>query len=243
MIEQQNKRTDAVDFHSSLAGEWERKYLENSSFITREKIFSSIMYNVVHENGIWLDAGCGTGRFARALIKSGAAKVIGIDGSSDMISVAKRLAFADKLFDRITFIKCSKLTQLDYVDESFDGVFCSSVLEYLDSPELVLGEFWRILKPGGRLVITLPNRYSLIRITENLFFALTRWLSDNPKLRYLEFVKNQYSAKQAFIMLNASKFRVIQIEFGGLGIGPAWVDRNKFWGPLIFIVADKINKP
>jgi 2-polyprenyl-3-methyl-5-hydroxy-6-metoxy-1,4-benzoquinol methylase len=46
---------------------------------------------------------------------------------------------------------------------SFDGVICLSVLEYLDNPERCVEELFRVLRPGAQLVISVPNRHSLVR--------------------------------------------------------------------------------
>jgi SAM-dependent methyltransferase len=43
--------------------------------------------------------------------------------------------------------------------ESFDTVLCTSVLEHVDNAEAAVGEMVRILRPGGRLLITVPFLY------------------------------------------------------------------------------------
>jgi ubiquinone/menaquinone biosynthesis C-methylase UbiE len=47
------------------------------------------------------------------------------------------------------------LSDLPFADGFFDCVYCVSVLEHTDSPEAIIGEFKRILSPGGRLILTI----------------------------------------------------------------------------------------
>jgi len=43
-------------------------------------------------------------------------------------------------------------------DEQFDFVYSSHLLEHLDNPELAILNWWRVLKPGGYLILYLPDR-------------------------------------------------------------------------------------
>jgi ubiquinone/menaquinone biosynthesis C-methylase UbiE len=51
----------------------------------------------------------------------------------------------------------SELNHLPFSDSSFDVVNCRLVIEHVDSPDVVLKDFYRVLKPGGRLAIFTPN--------------------------------------------------------------------------------------
>jgi SAM-dependent methyltransferase len=46
---------------------------------------------------------------------------------------------------------------LPFVDESFDLVWCTEVIEHVVNPEFTLGEINRVLKPGGKLLLSTPN--------------------------------------------------------------------------------------
>ena len=77
-------------------------------------------------------------------------------------------------------------------DERFDYVFCLEVIEHLKNPYFVLEEIRRVLKPGGSLIVSLPNPYHFKEIIWNLLgikdrqghiFSFTRQIT----YRLLEF--------------------------------------------------------
>jgi ubiquinone/menaquinone biosynthesis C-methylase UbiE len=94
-----------------------------------------------------LDAGCGTGRnFSK--LRSAGSNAIGIDFSFGMLKVARRnhphfpVSLAD--LERT----------LPYEAATFDAVLCALIGEHLSELRRVLQEFYRVLKPGGRLVFS-----------------------------------------------------------------------------------------
>lgn len=93
-----------------------------------------------------LDAGCGTGAFARALIAEGMApgRITLMDPSEAMLAHCADIA-ALKLKGR--------LEAIPFEDSSFDVVTCAWALETVPSPELALSELCRIVRKGGVLCI------------------------------------------------------------------------------------------
>ena len=95
-----------------------------------------------------LDIGCGNGFFARdiAAIIGPSGKVFGTDGSSAMVNMARDIC-PDGEF------RACDATEQPFDDGMFDAVTATQVLCYVSDPENAIREMYRLLRPGGRLVI------------------------------------------------------------------------------------------
>jgi ubiquinone/menaquinone biosynthesis C-methylase UbiE len=94
-----------------------------------------------------LDAGCGTGRNFSNLHRAGS-NAIGIDFSYGMLKVARR-----SHPDFPTALADLERT-LPFQPATFDAVLCALIGEHLSELRTVLREFYRVLRPGGRLVFS-----------------------------------------------------------------------------------------
>jgi ubiquinone/menaquinone biosynthesis C-methylase UbiE len=100
-----------------------------------------------------LDAGCGRYmKFCREF--SGTARVVGIDLESVL----------DTNNHNAPFGVGGDLSQLPFRSEQFEMVICRSVVEHLESPQQVFREFWRVLRPAGKVVIVTPNKYDYVSL-------------------------------------------------------------------------------
>jgi SAM-dependent methyltransferase len=99
---------------------------------------------------IILDAGCGTGRYIPALIRAGA-HVTGIDFSPQMLAIARGKN------PGIEFREADLSQPLPFADAVFDAILCAQVVKHLPKLEPSIKEFFRILKPGGRAVISVTH--------------------------------------------------------------------------------------
>ncbi len=94
-----------------------------------------------------LDAGCGTGRNLKPLQIAGST-TIGIDFSHRMLQVARRQR------ENSPVALANLQAGLPFTSNSFDAVLCALIGEHLSDLRVVFDEFYRILKPGGRLVFS-----------------------------------------------------------------------------------------
>ena len=102
-----------------------------------------------------LDVGCGSGIVTRDIARLTKGKVIGIDGSPDMINVA-----SDVLKDyKNVELKVSPAENLPFDDDTFDIVACNLLLMWADNPQKVVVEMARVTKPGGRVLASLEPDY------------------------------------------------------------------------------------
>ena len=125
--------------------------LINAGRYRRGNLFLSAAASMVPPKGDILDYGCGPGRISALLARRGF-KVLGVDPSPEMISVAKQ-QHLDKL--RVKFELCESWTIGAQVGV-FDAIVCSSVTE-------LLRKFHRALRPSSVLIISFANSRSLSR--------------------------------------------------------------------------------
>jgi len=101
-----------------------------------------------------LDAGCGRGFYLHALTAFPFIKKIeGFDLNVDY------LAKTQPLKDKRIKVRQANIYKLPYKDRSFDFIICSEVLEHLAKDTQALRELQRLLKKGGTLVVTVPNKH------------------------------------------------------------------------------------
>ena len=121
-----------------------------------------------------LDVGCGNGYVLFQYARNGA-EVTGVDLTSTAIDVSrKRFALGGQAG---TFVEIDG-EHLPFLDDHFDIVCSMGVLHHISKPETIVDEIYRVLKPGGRLIVMLYHRHSW----KNLVLLRVRRLLD-PKFR------------------------------------------------------------
>jgi len=151
-------------FYNEFADQWESK-INNWETQKRIKIiFGQLLKNEDLKNKKFLEIGCGLGYFSETALKKNA-KVTGVDIGDRLINITQKRVKKGK------FIVASA-SKLPFRDETFDTILCTEVIEHVNDQNKAIKEMFRVLKFGGVLVITTPNRFykplfdllSLIRI-------------------------------------------------------------------------------
>lgn len=164
-------KLNGVSFHDMIAKDWTAGY-QRASFRKRLDVFDELLRLSVKPGQRWLDLGCGSGVLTRRLVDLGA-RVVAVDGSAAMLNHAKE-ANADASEAVLEFVE-SDVQNLSWAaSESFDGVLCSSVVEYLNDPSLAFGEASRVLRRGGAFIFSIPPTGSAVRLTQKIGRALAR---------------------------------------------------------------------
>jgi SAM-dependent methyltransferase len=97
-----------------------------------------------------LDLGCGPGWYSKAMEQAGA-KVVGLDLGAADVHKAGENGVAAMVGDGMN---------LPFADATFDGVFCSNLLEHVPDPMAVVDEIARVCKPGAWAWISWTPWYS-----------------------------------------------------------------------------------
>ncbi len=109
-----------------------------------------------------LDVGCGTGRHILELSRY-EGTFIGLDmAANDLKSMRYLLAIASRegrLKADVHMVEGDGM-QLPFEDNEFSHVICTETLEHIDDDQAMLRELVRVLRPGGVLVISVPDEYS-----------------------------------------------------------------------------------
>src|ERR687889_1356573 len=114
-----------------------------------------------------LDAGCGTGNYAQAMLHY-VGQIEAVDLNLGMLEVASQKLSGPQAGGRISF-HSARIDELPFEDETFDGVMINQVLHHLPDdatkgfpiPRNVFGEFARVLKTGGVLVVNTCSQEQL----------------------------------------------------------------------------------
>ena len=124
----------------------------------RGELFLRMSRALFCPQGQVLDFGCGPGRLSIVLAKAGF-RVLGADISQNMLDEARALDCSGL---DVEFVKITGSDQV-LTPAAYDGIICSSVIEYVPDAERLLQGFRGALRPSGSLVISFANRASLVR--------------------------------------------------------------------------------
>ena len=105
------------------------------------------MFLAAQPGGKLLDVGCGSGERLEKMRRLGWT-VSGIDFDAEAVRVAR---------DRGLDVSCGTIPGTWFPTEAFDAVTMNHVIEHVPHPIELLEECNRILKPGGKVVLTTPN--------------------------------------------------------------------------------------
>jgi SAM-dependent methyltransferase len=153
-----------LDFYEATAGQ----YNGWAGKVNRTAAVRLVDTVKVRQGDHVLDVGCGTGLATHLLsVLRRAGHVMGVDVSRAMLRVAEKTRPTGSTAE----LAVGEAERLFLRDERFDAVVMGQVLAYLPDPELGLAEARRVLRPGGRIVVSCQRR-SLCTEAETVFFAL-----------------------------------------------------------------------
>jgi ubiquinone/menaquinone biosynthesis C-methylase UbiE len=145
-----------------------------------------------------LDVGCGQGHLLKLISESfEKLECIGADLNFEDLKRAKRRCSSKKC----TFV-LAEASCLPFIDESFDRVACTAVLEHVVDEKKVLREIWRVLNNGGVAVLDVPGKYHL-----------QNKLSDFFVKKYDVFpFHREYSEKQVKFLIASTGFGLLSFN-------------------------------
>jgi cyclopropane fatty-acyl-phospholipid synthase-like methyltransferase len=103
-----------------------------------------------------LDVACGSGGPTLRMAACTGCSVIGVDLHEQAIATAKSLASQRNLTHRAEFRAANARGPLPFPDAHFDAITCVDAINHIPNRPLVIAEWARLLRPGGRLLFTNP---------------------------------------------------------------------------------------
>ncbi len=158
----------------------------------------------LNTDDIFLEIGCGGGvllNMALETVKHAKA----IDYSPDMVQLAKEKNRKALSEGRVEIVKCNA-ESLPWDDNHFSCATANQMFFFIEKPMIVLKELYRVLKPGGRLVITSIKDSILLKLLF-FFWAHSMHLYKNT---VMEFMLKQVGFKRVDVK-NAKRF--IQLSY------------------------------
>ncbi len=123
-----------------------------------ERKAQELMQDLIYKNlkfskkDVVLDAGCGYGMATIYLAKKYGAKFFGIDINPDEIKQAKECMLKENLISKVTF-KVMDFSKSIFSSNTFDAIYTMETLSHAPDIKQTLKEFYRILKPRGKLAL------------------------------------------------------------------------------------------
>ena len=217
---------------------WEMRNKVYSIFLENFIPYNDLLEIIVQElnpapNLYILDAGCGPGILEKMITRKKIPdmKVEALDISRKIIDVAKKTNNYSK---NVVFKIANLNNKLEYNDCSFDAIVCINVLYLIQRPTDILSEFYRILRNGGKLIISTPKyNFSYISLLLNHFskgdtIRKIKSLIFLPLIFFFEFVITKHEREGKYHQLNQNDtIKLFQgTNFRDLKISSCYADQN-----------------
>ena len=168
----------------------------NPFFLARTGLRNAMVRFAPELEGRLLDVGCGRQPYRELFVVSA---YVGLEIDSE---ASRKREMADYYYDGKSF---------PFHDDEFDSVLCNQVLEHVFNPDEFLSEIKRVLKPGGRLLLTVPfvwdeheQPYDYARYSS---FGLIALFKQNG-LKIIEHQKTCSNASIIFQLVNAYIYKI-----------------------------------
>lgn len=188
----------------------DRQAARFQAHIARARQRGESLVGLLPTSGRVLEVGCGTGGMLAAAREKGIA-IEGVDVATRWLVLARERLRCE------SSLTAANAEHLPWTDSTFDAIFADSVLEHLDDVGVAMREWHRVARPGARLILVSPNRYSLLPDPHVGIWGLG-WL---PRRRQIDRVQKSkgcdwrirlLSARQAARMCELSGWRIHRIE-------------------------------
>jgi len=215
----EHRMTTTTEYFDRMAGHWTEKYQRDGFFRRRLETVLSWFDGEPAASSI-LDFGCGSGVLMGALLQCGRT-VTGVDASPVMIETARAHLKSGAVRGRYT------LELIDpeqfagrYLTTVYAGVVCLGVLEYVPNASTLLARLGSVVAPGGVLILSAPNRSSLLRMIETTVYKHPGLFKRVPPFAHLtgvdtyrRFQTHQFTLSELSRVLASARFQLEEARY------------------------------
>ena len=215
-FEQKQKWNEAMYSRFPTANAYESKnFLVR--FIEQQRVKTVIDLSDIKKSNRVIEIGCEAGYLLKRLLN--AKEVVGLDIARTALKDAQKYIKSDK----VKFI-CADASNIPFEDNYFDKIICSQTLEHLNNPGEVVAEMYRIVKPKGTVIISVPNERMLSKIKKffvkiGLFSLLFPKIEPRTSSWHLQSFDRKSISKILNKYFKIQRFKYVPIPF----IGPEMV--------------------
>lgn len=143
--------------------DWHKAHVEENDTSTPWHNFvKKALCSTDLDNKIALEIGCGRGGFSDYLLREygNIGKLFACDYSESALAIGIARSWPSS---KVAWQK-EDIQNLSFADNFFDTVISCETIEHVPRPQIALQEIYRVLKPGGRFILTCPNYFNLFGI-------------------------------------------------------------------------------
>jgi SAM-dependent methyltransferase len=127
-----------------------------NSWLTLDELVRFVSRLQLRPNARLLDVGCGSGGPTLHIARRTGCQVVGVELHEEAVAEATRLAGEADLVRQASFVQADASETLPFEDRFFAAILCIDSINHLRDRRRVLGDWARLLRPGGRLLFTDP---------------------------------------------------------------------------------------
>ena len=216
----------SLSYFEETAGSWRARYDASSAggHALRERR-ARLLEMLGHGTGDVLDVGCGPAVLAPD-VHAGGWRYIGIDGAVNMAREAAPVLA--RLGEPGVVVADARA--LPFVEGHFGAAFCVGVLDRVQDQPAALREMIRVVRPGGALVVSFPNRRSPFVLWSQVFRPVVGWTTD--LLAWAAHRPRPLHLNAAALIRSPGRAKAMVAEAGATPIGIAYSYFNPILPPV-----------